>query len=219
MKPTLAYIEQQFERFNRLCFKGELPAIPIRLSNAKSFMGKLVYRTRRDLPGRKHAYDLHLVFSTRLDVDEQEIEDTILHEMIHYYIHYQGLKDTSTHGVLFRRLMDELNTRYGRHITVSRRLSADERQQMAGDQRRLRVFALVTTDKGEQLIKVVPRVRQRVQAMDRDLKRIGKFVSVRWYYSDHPYFGQFPCSTALRLQYIDKDSLQNAMPECRLLDI
>ena len=46
-------------------------------------------------------YDFKLRINKRIDLPEQEIEDIIIHEMIHYHIAYNGIKDTSTHGRVF----------------------------------------------------------------------------------------------------------------------
>ena len=42
-----------------------------------------------------------------------QAKSVLLHEMIHYIIGYTGLKDTSAHGVVFKGLMDKLNSQYG----------------------------------------------------------------------------------------------------------
>ena len=39
--------------------------------------------------------------------------------MIHYYIAYKGIRDSSAHGKIFRSLMSVVNTRHGRHVSVS----------------------------------------------------------------------------------------------------
>ena len=51
MIPTKQYIEQKFKEFNSLMFGGRLPAIPVEMSDAKTFLGKFVYKTRK---GRKN---------------------------------------------------------------------------------------------------------------------------------------------------------------------
>ncbi len=108
MKATIPYIEQKFEEFNRQIFGGKLPRIPVQLSHAKTFLGQCVYKKRRKLLGRTELYDFQLRINARIDLPERELEDIIIHEMIHYYIGYHQLKDTSAHGRLFRQLMDDI---------------------------------------------------------------------------------------------------------------
>ena len=119
MKATIPYVEKKFEEFNQLIFDGKLPKLPIELSDAKSFLGLCVYKKRRTLLGKVVCYDFKLRINTRIDLDEAEVEDIIIHEMIHYYIGYNGIVDSSAHGRVFRQLMMEINERYGRHIRVS----------------------------------------------------------------------------------------------------
>ena len=106
MKATIPYIEKKFDEFNRLIFEGKLPRIPIELSNAKTFLGQCVYKKRRRPFGKPKLYDFRLRINTRIDLPEQELEDTIIHEMIHYYIGYNKLEDASSHGPLFLQMMN-----------------------------------------------------------------------------------------------------------------
>ena len=92
MKATVPYIEQKFEVFNRQMFGGKLPKIPVELSDAKTFLGQCVYKKRRKPFGKTELYDFRLRINTRVDLPEREIEDTIIHEMIHYYIGYNSWK-------------------------------------------------------------------------------------------------------------------------------
>ena len=83
MIPTVEYLEERFGTFNELCFEGALPRIPIKLSNARSFVGRLQYRPVRDWRGRVvRREDFVLRISKRFDLPEAEVEDTLIHEMI-----------------------------------------------------------------------------------------------------------------------------------------
>ena len=46
--------------------------------------------------------------------------------MIHYFIAVNQLRDTSSHGRLFRREMARINADGNRHITISYRLSKEQ---------------------------------------------------------------------------------------------
>lgn len=123
MVPTIPYIQSRFDEFNARFFAGALPPVPIKLSNARTFLGKLTFTKRRKwLFGEWTYSNFVLRINTRFDLPEQLIEDTILHEMIHYYIAVNQLRDTSTHGHLFRREMARINAEGNRHITISYRL-------------------------------------------------------------------------------------------------
>ena len=40
-------------------------------------------------------------FLTIIKLTTEQIDDVLIHEMIHYSIAYTGLKDTSSHGIVF----------------------------------------------------------------------------------------------------------------------
>ena len=117
MKPTIEYIENKFREFNHLLFDDKLPILPIQLSNAKTFLGMLVYKKKRKLFGKMELYDFRLRISIRLDLPEREVEDTIIHEMIHYYLYYTGEDVKVKHGKAFKRKANEMNRAYGLNIS------------------------------------------------------------------------------------------------------
>ena len=51
MKATIPYIEQKFEESNQQMFAGQLPKLPIELSDAKTFLGVCAFKTRK---GKDH---------------------------------------------------------------------------------------------------------------------------------------------------------------------
>ena len=69
--------------------------------------------------GRTTYYDYCISVSSYYQLTLEEIDDVLIHEMIHYSIAYTGLKDTSSHGIVFRGMMDKINRTFGRHITIS----------------------------------------------------------------------------------------------------
>ena len=125
MQPTVDYIQSRFDEYNTRYFGGTLPPIPIKLSHARTFLGKVTFvRHRTWLFGSVRNEKFVLRINTRFDLPEELIEDTILHEMIHYYIAVNQIRDTSAHGRLFRREMKRINAEGNRHITISYRMSA-----------------------------------------------------------------------------------------------
>lgn len=121
MKPTLAFVTQHFEQYNAQIFKGLLPRIPIRMSNVKTYLGNLRYKRHRTWLGTTKISDVVMRINTRYDLSEEEIQDVIIHEMIHLYILVSHQRDTAQHGPLFRQLMRDINRQHHRHITISYR--------------------------------------------------------------------------------------------------
>ena len=130
MIATLPFLQKRFETFNDAYFGGALPAVPLKLSHAVRSLGACTYKKRRKLFGGLEYYDFCIRISTKYDLPENELEDILLHEMIHYEILVNQRRDTSAHGQLFRARMKEFNDRYGRHITVSHRFTPQEQAQL-----------------------------------------------------------------------------------------
>ena len=158
MKADITYIKKKFEEFNKQMFAGKLPMLPIELSNAKTFLGQCVFKIRRLPNGRTEKYDFRLRINTRVDLSEQELEDTVIHEMIHYYIGINQLNDTSAHGQIFRRIMDDINVKYGRHLTITHKVTKEQREQAYEKRQRWHVVAVVEFKDGKTGLKVLPRI-------------------------------------------------------------
>ena len=69
---------------------------------------------------------------------------------------------------------------------------------------------------GEDAIKCVPRIKQRIESMHRRLTSSPEVRSLKWYFSTDPYFALFPSSMGRKVQKIDPVELQqhlvNAKP-------
>ena len=204
MKATIPYVEKKFEEFNQLMFDGRLPKLPIELSDAKTFLGLCVYKKRRTLLGRTECCDFKLRISTRIDLVEAEVEDIIIHEMIHYYIGYNNLKDSSAHGRVFRHIMNTINEKFGRHIKISHKLTKEEKEQLYDTKRRWRVVAYVTFNDGRTGVKVLPRIMPRIANYYNAVSRESSVESIELYMTNNPYFNRYPSSSAFRVHYIDK---------------
>ena len=205
MKADRQYIERKFEEFNRQMFAGKLPPIPIELSDAKTFLGQCVFKIRRTLFGKTEKYDFRLRINTRIDLPEQDIEDTIIHEMIHYYIGYHRLEDTSPHGRLFRQMMSDINRRFGRSITISHRMTDRQTAQVADGSKQWHVVAWVQFKDGRCGIKVLPRRRQSILFYYNRVKMLNEVAGIRLYTSDDCFFNRFPRSKALKVHIMDKE--------------
>ena len=207
MDITVEYVKRQFDRFNALCFGGKLPPVPVRLSNAKSFLGMCSYKRRPDGRGGEVKYDFVLRINTRIDLPEAEVEDTILHEMIHYYIGVNQMVDTSAHGTLFRHIMNDINTRHGRHITISHRCTPQQREQAVDTRRRWHVVAVVQMADGKTGVKVLPRITSRITDYYNGVKSSPLVKSVKFYMSNDPFFNRYPNSGALKIYHADPEEL------------
>lgn len=118
MIASVSYIEESFKKYNHQIFDDCLPIPVIKLSRAKTRLGQMAYKRKVRLGHIKY-YDFRISISTAYDLLQDALDDVIIHEMIHYYIAYKGIRDSSAHGKMFRSLMSVVNTRHGRHVSVS----------------------------------------------------------------------------------------------------
>ena len=65
MIASVPFVQKTFDYFNAQCFNGVLPAVPIVLTKAGTFLGKMEYKSSRDIFGiiSSH-YDFRLKIST-----------------------------------------------------------------------------------------------------------------------------------------------------------
>lgn len=210
MRPDIPFLQEQFRIWNKRIFVNPLPEVPIVISNAKGYLGKCEYRYSRSLFGKRRCHDFCLRFSARYDMDEAVVVDTLLHEMIHYYIAYNGIKDTSVHGELFRQMMGKINATYDRHLTISHRATEDERLSVAADKNF--VFCVVTFETGERAITVVAQTRL-FEFWDEIPRRFRGITSIAWYVTRDVALNRYPRSRSFKLYRI-ADAELNRLIQC-----
>lgn len=217
MIATIPYIEKKFEEFNQLIFADKLPKIPIVLSDAKTFLGKCVWRKRVGVDGKDEFYDFKLRINTRLDLPEREIEDTLIHEMIHYFIGINKLEDVSSHGPMFIHLMNTINEKYGRNVTVSFKGTKEQSEELVDKKQHYHVVAILKLHNGKTGIKVLPRVLPSILKFYNEVSSANGVESVKLYMSNNIFFNRFPNSSALKVQYIDEDEFLSQLKGAEVL--
>ena len=214
MRATKEYIEQMFKYYNELCFEGNLPPLPIELSRARSFMGVFTYRKRINADGEEEPYDMVLRISTVYDMDEESVKDTILHEMIHYYITYNRIKDTSSHGEVFLKIMNDINEKYGRQITVK----INKNRKVENTDTEKKGHFICVCEIGFDLV-FVHCAKSKIFQIHQELSSNSKIGKMSWYYTEAPFFNRFPNSIRARFLKINRmeliDNLKGAIElEC-----
>lgn len=215
MTPTVEYLKERFDTFNRMCFDGALPRIPIKLSRARTFVGRLIYRPVRDWRGRVvRREDFVLRISTYFDLPEAEIEDTLIHEMIHYWIAWKGIKDTSSHGKEFRRIMKEINALHGRHLTISHKSTPEEQDR---DTRvRDHYFCISQLADGRTALTVA--AQPCIARIRRAFRWSPTVRSQTWYHSRDPWFNRYPHCRSPKIFPVDPAVLQPHLDAAELLN-
>ena len=205
MRAEPGFLRQAFAQFNKLCFNGELPHVGIRISSAARAMGSLKWTRRRFAKPKPE--DFTIWISDRHEVEQSVLEDTLIHEMIHLYIQWNGIKDNSAHGPAFRGLMTKINRDFGRHITVTHRLSDEERQ--SDRLKKLRVIMTALFNDGTRTVTVIsPRYTKII------LEQAGKAHGIKetqLWVSASSFFAGFPQSRTLKLYRISEADLNREL--------
>ncbi len=215
MKVSIEYIEQKVREFNAQMFGGELPPLQIRLSSARTFLGKLRYEKKRKLLGGWSYKNFQLIISNRFDLPERVIEDTIIHEMIHHYIMYRRLKDTSSHGVIFREMMKQINEQYNRNISVTVRLTDD----IVRKDTKKRIHLLCVSHFSDGRVGITLSSRTRLQYLCQALPKIPGITNCTWYITDNPFFNRYPRSLTPKIYRITQSELDENLHDAQPISI
>ncbi len=187
MVPSLPFIVSSFHKFNTSVFSSRLPVPKFTLTKARTFQGKLVYR-RKNTSGGVKCYDFEIRISTLFDLGLREWEDVIVHEMIHLHVAFSGLRDSSSHGPVFRKIMADINRCHGRNITVSGH--ATEAQRDADRQVRAHYLCVAKFSDGR--LALAPVAKSRIFELWDAFRGFPALMSMKWIGSVDPWFNRFP---------------------------
>lgn len=203
---TKEWMEEWFGHFNQEYFGGKLPMPEIGLTRAKTRLGQMSFK-RATRWGRTKLYDFKISMSTYYDMTDKQAKSVLLHEMIHYIIGYTGLKDTSSHGIVFRGLMDKLNRTYGWDIRVMTSTKGwkvseqvKEKKEAKGPQTYL-MLAIEMKDGKHYLSRVNPKFAQNIELQLRKLRDVHHH---QWFSTEESYFEDYPQVRSLRGRRISK---------------
>lgn len=116
MELTVHYLNKAFDKYNKMFFNGVLPDIEIKISRTRNCFGRFWHRTDRKT-GRMTP--LWIDISKYYKRSQHDIDCTLIHEMIHYYICFMGMKDTNKHGIIFKGMANEISNKSEFKITVT----------------------------------------------------------------------------------------------------
>lgn len=204
MRPTLQYIQEKFEYFNNLYFDGTLVMPPIRLTLRYATMGCTKYRVVNDKNGNLVYSDFSIEISVRRDLPEEEYIDTIVHEMIHYYLLCNNLQDTSPHGILFKTKMNEIMQKYGIRITIAFEPSDEDMVKSITHPR----YVCIIDFKDERTGLAVVAKNKIFQYWDAILES-DDVREVKWYVSDRAIFEKYHTYVSLGCNIVDADKVQH----------
>lgn len=203
---TVEWMERWFETFNISYFDAQLPLPVMALSRARTRLGQMAFK-RASRWGKVRLYDFKISMTTYYDMTNRQAKSVLLHEMIHYAIAYTGLRDTSSHGVVFRGMMDNLNRKYGwdiRVMTSTKGWKVSEqvkaKQTLRGPQTYL-MLAIEMHDGKHYLSRVNPNFATGIERKIRALREVRHH---QWYTTQESYFEDYPQVRSLRGRRISK---------------
>jgi hypothetical protein len=209
---TIDYLRQAFEHYNDLIFEGKLPVPKLKWSRAKTRLGQMACK-RKTSWGRTKYYDFTISISNYYKLTKEEIDDVLIHEMIHYSIAYTGLKDTSAHGIVFRGMMDKINRTFNRHITISVR-TCNLQARSAQQPKDYLILALKMKDGKYFLSSVNPSAAGKLAI---SLARAREIAHYAWYQSQDEYFNSMPRVRSLRGRQVSEEIYKTMIGKMKLL--
>ncbi len=204
MTATLDYIKRKFEEYNTLMFEGKLQPLPFKLSNARTFLGAVKCQRKKNEDGTWHYHDFEFVISTKVDMTENIVEDTIIHEMIHYWIFSNQMQDNGPHGDIFKKKMKEINMRFDRNISVAHKKTKAD---MDNDSETRQHLICISKMRGNKMGITIANKSKLFMLWD-ELPKIPQVVECRWYSSCDPFFNRYPRASSIKIYHISRDDLE-----------
>ena len=111
---TKIEITSLFNQFNTEFFGGILPAIEIKLEKRKTarLYGQYRWMRRRNWLTGENSITSRMIRIFPIAIESGNTEETLYHEMAHYYLHHRGLP--SGHTPMFKALMSKF---LGKRVT------------------------------------------------------------------------------------------------------
>ncbi len=210
MRPTIEYLKTKFAEYNDRLFAGALPMPKFTLTTAKRRAGFTRYSVKKDSKGNKTYSNFLIGISVLYDLSEEEFVDTLVHEMIHYYIAYHHIEDTSTHGVEYCRIMNRIVKEHGVKVSLS---FAPSEEELATNLRpSWHYLCLFRNTKGQKCLAVVARTRLFLLWHAFDV--CSQAGNCQWYASSDSFFDKFRKSITPKYYIVDdldvESHLENA---------
>lgn len=212
MRPTLRYIQEKFDYFNRLCFEGALPMPPIKFTTRRQDMGLTRFKMAKTSDGKWRYYDFSIEISVREDLPEEEYTDTLVHEMIHYYLAYNGITDDSPHGAAFREKMQWITSTFGIKITLE--FSSTE-EELVSQRSHYRYVCVIEFADGRTGLAVVAK-NKLFQLWDLFLL-LPNAKATHWYVSDRRIFEVFPVRVSVGYSMVDAGKIHHYLTGAKQL--
>lgn len=195
MQIDTTWLCKQFAQFNRQYFDSKLPTPRFYVGYSRTQLGSLSWKQGtlwNNSPYR--CYTIRM--SNYYDQSEHSFQSVLLHEMIHLAIAHSGIKDTSPHGVVFRRMMNRFNDDgWDIHVTTSIKNMDKPHLKSRNTNQLYLVLALEMDDGRRFLSSVNPKYAIK---LNKELPSIHEITRFLWYTSSDAWFENIPRVRSLR---------------------
>ena len=116
MEITTDIIEEKFEEYNKLYFRGRL-LWPYEFYLIRSFRCFGRFSCNHHSPGSR-LRNVRIGISMYYDWTEEQLRDVLVHEMLHYKLERSKNVEKKMHGPRFQKAAAEMNEKYGLNIQV-----------------------------------------------------------------------------------------------------
>lgn len=112
MRATIDNMTEMFKECNEKYFNNVLPRPRFAVMHSWVKSGEFIY-----VPTNGRIKKRSIYMTDCYDFTESQFRDIMVHEMIHYFIAFNHIKDDDDHGTAFMRMAQKLNDDYGLNIT------------------------------------------------------------------------------------------------------
>ena len=127
MIATVENMTENFRKYNKMYFDGVLPLPKFEVMHTYRISGYFIYD-----PVKKGRIRKKKIYMTdNFDFTEEMYRNILVHEMIHYFIAYNKIKDNDDHGTEFMKIAEKLNREHGLSITPKIDASSLKRNEKA----------------------------------------------------------------------------------------
>lgn len=127
MVANLVNMAETFNKCNNAYFEGKLPVPQFDLLHSFRTCGYFCCDYEQEWFSKK-LYNFCISMTDYYDFTKKQFEDILVHEIIHYYLVYFGEDTNCTHGKKFKKMAENLNRKYGLHVTPHLDLSQYKRR-------------------------------------------------------------------------------------------
>ena len=119
MIATQETMSNTFKKCNEKYFNNNLPTPLFKTFNKINTIARFEYYKNKK--GSKKPINGQTIFMSNCFIyPKKDFIDTMVHEMIHYYISWNKIKDNGSHGKVFMKIANEMNNKYSLNITIKK---------------------------------------------------------------------------------------------------